>query len=74
MPRRKRLTRAKKAGKRTGGDPDAPSEAEWEKMQQYGSFVGEFTFMVRIARYVINADTVVRDEDDEDHMFSIGDT
>ena len=53
MPRRRRLTKIKKSAKRTGGDPDAPSDAEWEKMRAYGSFVGRCPIIMISESFIV---------------------
>ena len=46
MPKRRRTTftpkkKATRTYKTTGGDPDAPTEAEWSTLVEFGSFVGQ---------------------------------
>ena len=46
MPKRRRTAfvpkkKATKTYKLVGGDPDAPTEAEWKTLVEFGSFVGQ---------------------------------
>lgn len=54
MPRRRRATfTPKKANKSHGGDPTAPTEAEWRNMTEFGSFVGAMNMLIQMTAKLI---------------------
>lgn len=57
MPAHRRRRRVAKPRKRAiGGDPDAPSEGEWNEMQQYLRFKGAL-YVTYFKRILLTSDS-----------------